>query len=98
MMLRIAVSSPPGVSICSTTSCACSLRRALERALDVVGGGRADGAVDAQHEDRCHTRIPGAAHNGRRRQQRQREKQPCAVPHVSLRHPFSLRGGSRPSR
>ena len=48
---RIDVSRPPGVSSVSTTSCASSLGRAGEAALDVFGARGADDAGDVQRDD-----------------------------------------------
>jgi hypothetical protein len=65
MMLRIDVSSPPGVSICSTTSWACSrAARSSERVR--IRPRPADRTVDAQHEHRrrfgAHVRGDGEQH------------------------------------
>ena len=78
MMPRIAPSSPPGVSICRTRSCAPLARRLLQRTVDVIGGGRADGAVDAHHEHR----RAGSPGGDRDQQQREHEQPLQAAVHV----------------
>ena len=49
MMSRIALSSPPGVSSCSTTTRLPALLRRLEPAYHVTRGRRSDRAVDLEH-------------------------------------------------
>src|SRR5216110_3527085 len=70
MISRIEVSSPPGVSICSTTSCAPS-RSAREPARHIVGGRRSDRAGKRQYERR---RRRSAGRAGGKREPRRREK------------------------